>query len=78
MTETDLKKYLEIPQSNKLTKEDQEFDNCLRECQRQMLEKKARLGLDVITDDEDGIPRRQRAIDVYERVFGDLPPLYSK
>ncbi len=42
---------------------------------RQMLERKARLGQKVYTDDGTGVMRTQRAIDVYRRVYGELPPL---
>ncbi|MCM1318584.1 MAG: hypothetical protein NC241_10480 [Bacteroides sp.] len=42
---------------------------------KKMLERKARLGEPVYTDDGTGVMRVQRAIDVYERVYGPLPPL---
>ncbi len=78
MTEKDLKKLLDLPESKNLSPESQKIEDCLRECHRKMLEEKARLGLDVVTADEHGVPRSQRAIDVYHRIFGDLPPLYKK
>ena len=42
---------------------------------RKMLERKARLGEMVHTDDGTGVMRTQSARDVYERVYGPLPSL---
>ncbi|NPD82138.1 hypothetical protein HPS57_09160 [Prevotella sp. PINT] len=47
----------------------------LSDTYRKMLERKARLGELVHTDDGTGKMRTQRAIDVYHRVYGELPSL---
>ncbi|MCD8387904.1 MAG: hypothetical protein LUD17_13630 [Bacteroidales bacterium] len=76
MSEQDLQKYLDIKETKVKSPETLKIEACLRECQRKMLEQKARLGYDVVTEDANGVPCTQRAIDVYHRIFGPLPPLY--
>lgn len=47
----------------------------INEAYRKMLERKARLGEMVYTNDCNGVACLQRAIDVYHRVYGELPAL---
>lgn len=49
----------------------------INEAYRKMLERKARLGQMVVTDDGtgQGTWKTQPALDVYLRVYGPLPPL---
>lgn len=59
-----------------MSKNEEALLNAINRAYKKMLERKARLGEEVYTADENGNMKSQRAIDVYERKYGELKPLY--
>lgn len=59
-----------------MSKKEEALLNAINKAYKKMLERKARLGEEVYTADENGNMRSQKAIDVYVRIYGELKPLY--